>query len=141
VSNNRLKFDGLAEFRAALRQLPAELAGEASHDVESAANSAAVAIRVGYGAHRRTGTLQESVVVEHLSAGPFGAGSMVKVTAPHAHLFENGTQARHTSIGANRGSMPPGHVFIPAVVRARRAMYERLKALLVRNGLMVSGDA
>jgi hypothetical protein len=65
----------------------------------------------------------------------------VKSTAKHAALFEIGTQARHTNIGANRGSMPPGKIFVPVVVRKRRAMYERLKELLVRHGAKVNGNA
>jgi hypothetical protein len=38
----------------------------------------------------------------------FSAGAIVINRAKHAAIFENGTQARHTAIGANRGSMPPG---------------------------------
>lgn len=140
MSNNRLDLN-LAELREALRNLPSELAGEASNVVEGAANGAAVAIRSTYGSHRRSGTLQDSVVVEHSNPGPFAAGAVVKATAKHAHLYEWGTQARHTAIGANRGSMPPAHAFVPAVVKARRGMYEKLKDLLERHGLVVSGDA
>jgi hypothetical protein len=39
------------------------------------------------------------------------------------------------------GRMPPGNIFIPAVVRRRREMYEQLKAMLTRHGLEVSGNA
>jgi hypothetical protein len=37
--------------------------------------------------------------------------------------------------------MPPGKIFVPVVVRKRRAMYERLKELLVRHGAKVNGNA
>jgi hypothetical protein len=37
--------------------------------------------------------------------------------------------------------MPPGNIFIPAVMRARRLMYQQLKALLVRHGLIAQGEA
>lgn len=141
MSNNRLVLDGLADLRAALRNLPTELAGEASHIVQGAANSAAVAIRSGYAAHVRTGRLQDAVTVDSMPTGAYGAGVIVKNTSKLAFIFENGTQARHTALGANRGSMPPGHVFIPAVIRQRRKMYDALKALLERKGLLVSGDA
>jgi hypothetical protein len=139
ASNNQLRFDGLAELRAALRELPSDLTSEASHIVEGAANSAAADIKPAYPV--RTGHLRDGLTVTHFDQGKFSTGAIVKNTAPHAFMFENGTQVRHTDIGANRGSMPPGHVFIPRVIRARRRMYEELKALLVRSGLQVSGDA
>lgn len=138
MSNNRLTFSGLDELRAALRQLPAELTGEASHIVEGAANGAAASIKAGYPS--RTGDLRDHVTVETMQSG-FSTGAVVKNTSKLAYIFENGSQARHTAIGANRGSMPPGHVFIPIVIRKRRQMYEQLKDLLTRHGLQVSGDA
>lgn len=137
----RFVFSGLDELRAALRALPADLTGEAGHIIEGEANGAAVAIRTGYGAHRRSGNLQDHVTVTQRPAGQFGAAAVVKSAARHAWLFENGSQARHTEIGANRGSMPPGHVFVPAMIRARRVMYEKLAGLLERHGLRVSGHA
>lgn len=134
-----LKWDGLEELRAELRRLPEDLTGEASHIVEASANAAAADIKQGY--PHRTGNLRKGVTVTHFDKGKFSAGAIVKNTAPHANLFEVGSQARHTAIGANRGSMPPGHVFVPAVIKRRRQMYSRLKELLVRKGLSVSGDA
>lgn len=139
MSNNRLVFNGLDDLRAALRQLPEELTGEASHILEAAANGAAVDIRSGYAGHRRSGDLQDKVTVEHGVSG-FAASAVVKSNSRHAWLFENGSQARHTAIGANRGSMPPAHVFVPVLIRKRRAMYDQLKDLLTRKGLLVSGD-
>jgi bacteriophage HK97-gp10 putative tail-component len=139
VSNNRIVFEGLDELRAALRALPETLTQEASAIVDGAANAAADEIRDAY--PERSGNLRNHVVVTHFEGGRFSAGAIVKNTAKHAWIFENGSQARHTTIGANRGSMPPGHVFVPRAVRYRRAMYQRLKDLLVRHGLIVSGDA
>jgi hypothetical protein len=137
VSTNQLKFDGLAELRAALRSLPSDLTVEASHEVQGAANGAAADIKRAYPV--RTGRLRDGVVVTHVDQGKYSAGAIVKNTAKHSAIFENGTQARHNSIGANRGAMPPGHVFVPRIIRARRAMYERLKAMLARRGLVVTG--
>lgn len=134
-----LHWSGLEELRAELRRLPAELTGEASHIVEGAANAAAADIKAAYPV--RTGNLRDGLTVTHFDQGRFSAGAIVKNKAKHAYIFEIGTQTRHTAIGANRGSMPPGRVFIPRVIRARRRMYELLKALLVRKGLLVSGDA
>jgi hypothetical protein len=138
MSNNRLVFEGLDELRAALRNLPTHLAAEASRPVMAAANAAAATIKAGYPV--RTGKLRDGLTVETIDA-PFQAGAIVKNRARHAAIFEYGTQARHTAIGANRGAMPPGHVFVPAIVRNRRRMYEELKGLLERNGLQVTGDA
>lgn len=133
-----LQWEGLNELRAELRRLPAELTGEASHIVEGSANAAAADIKQAYPV--RTGKLRDSVIVTHFEKGQFSAGAIVTNKAKHANLYEVGSQARHTAIGANRGSMPPGHVFVPRVIRRRRQMYEQLKALLVRKGLSVSGD-
>lgn len=141
MADNRLRFDGLEELRAELRRLPVDLTAEASHIVEATANAAAVEIRSGYAAHVVTGQLQGGVVVTHADAGKYSAGAIVKNTAPHAVIFEHGTRARHTDRGVNRGAMPAGNVFIPAIVKARRRMYEQLRALLERHGLIVTGEA
>jgi hypothetical protein len=143
MANNRLVFSGLDQLKAALRSLPANLAGESAKLVEGAANGAAVTIRGNYAAHRRTGNLQNHVVVEKKATGPFGAAYVVKSTARHAVLFEHGTQARHWSGGKNTGVMPPApptHAFIPAVIRKRRQMYDQLKDVLRRAGLQVTGE-
>jgi Bacteriophage HK97-gp10, putative tail-component len=138
VSQNRLVINGLDELRQALRELPHELAAEASHIVTGAANGAAADIKAAYPV--RTGNLRDHLSVESFPASGAGAKAVVKNTARHAVLFENGTQARHTKIGANRGAMPPGHVFVPRVIKARRRMYQELADLLRRQGLQVSGD-
>jgi hypothetical protein len=139
VSNNRFAFSGLDELKAALRTLPADLAGEASHIVEAAANAAEADIKAGYPV--RTGDLRDHVLSQALSTGAFSAGIVVKNTSKLAYIAENGTQARHTALGANRGSMPPLHVFIPAVIKRRRVMYAQLKDLCERKGIRVTGDA
>lgn len=137
---NRWVWDGLEELKRDLRNMPSELSGDASEIVVSAAQEAAGEIRAEYESHRRTGNLANHVKVEVIQGGQFGAGAIVKSTAKHAHIFENGTQARHSAIGANRGAMPPGHVFIPIVVRKRREMYSELRSLLTDKGLAVSGE-
>ena len=62
---------------------------------------------------------------------------VVRNRNPLAGIFEYGTQARHTKIGANRGSMPPGHVFVPRMQQARVVLVSRLAALVERHGLVV----
>jgi hypothetical protein len=137
MATNRIVWSGLEELKQQLRDLPAALAGEAGSIVLGAADGA----RADMHYPRRTGDLADHLTITKVTTGPFGAGAVVRNTSKHASLFENGTQARHTAIGANRGTMPPGHVFIPAVIRHRRAMYAQLTDLLVRHGLIVSGVA
>lgn len=140
MSNNRLRFDGLQELRADLRRLPKELRDEAEEIVFDSAEDAAREIRAGYEAHRRSGELAEKVEVQQLKGeGTAFAGALVQNKSKLAFIFENGTQARHTAIGANRGAMPPGHVFVPAVIKARKSMYNRLRELLRTKGLKVTG--
>lgn len=141
MADNRLRFEGLDELRAELRRLPADLVGEASNIIEATANAAAVEIRSAYAPHSKSGHLQSGVIVTHQDAGKWSAGAIVKSSSPHAYIFEHGTRARHTDLGANRGAMPAGNVFIPAVVKARRSMYQRLKDMLERHGLIVTGEA
>lgn len=138
MANNRLVFDGLEELRQQLRNLPSELAGEASNIVTGAANGAAAEIKGAYPV--RTGRLRDSLVVTRVDKGKYTAGAILKNRAKHSWMFENGTQTRQTAIGANRGSMPPGNVFIPRAIAARRRMYEALKDLLTRKGLTVDGN-
>lgn len=140
MANNRIVWEGLEELKAALRTLPADLAAEASGIVTGRAERAKQDIETSY--PERTGDLRNHLTLGRgVKVGRFGASTILKNNSKHAWLFENGSQARHTAIGANRGSMPAGHIFIPIVMRQRRAMYEDLKTLLVRHGLQVSGDA
>jgi hypothetical protein len=136
---NQVVWSGLKEYRELLRNLPETLAIEAGHYAEAAANGFAVEVRQAY--PRRTGNLRKGVKISRLNKGKYATGMVVKNTAPHAVLFENGTQARHTALGANRGSMPPGHVFVPRAIRTRRRLYDDVKGLLQRKGAIVTGDA
>ena len=78
------------------------------------------------------GNLKQRLKVTLREGNEFGAGGMVKNTAPHAFIFEQGTQARYVTtrplgraknFGYRRGAMPPGRVFIPIAIRRRREMY------------------
>jgi len=131
---------GIDEFREWLRSLPVDAPREAEKIIQGEANAAAFAIRSRYPA--RTGNLRSKVVVQRRVNRAGVVSYVVKNTAKHAAIFEYGTQARHTRIGANRGSMPSGHVFIPIVLQRRRTMFLLLKDLLVRFGFTrVFGDA
>jgi hypothetical protein len=144
MNDTRFVFTGVEEFKAQLRALPAELTGEASHIVEAAANGAGVTLRTVYGQHRHTGNLQDHVVVEKKSTGPFGVSYRVASTSPIAWLFDNGSQARHWASGKSTGAMwgktPPTHVFVRTLIAARRRMYDGLRGLMTRAGLQVTGE-
>jgi hypothetical protein len=141
MSNNRLTFAGLEELRQALRDLPADLVAEASPLVTHAARNAEGAIRASYPSI--TGDLRNGLEVEILSPGRFAAGAIVRNRSKYASWYEYGTAARHyfTKRGKRKavGAMPAGKRFVPRIEEYRRRMYEDLKGLLTRHGLIVTG--
>lgn len=130
--------EGLDELRQELLKLPAVLADKSAKRITVRTLLAAQRIRNNYPS--RTGDLRNHVTAKVDQSGVSVVGT-VKNTAKHAYIFETGTQARHTDIGANRGSMPAGHVFIPIVAEERREMYSDLAEIIAGEGLEVSGDA
>ena len=132
-----IEWIGLKELIASLRELPADLTEEASGIVLGAAETAAADIASAYPV--RTGTLGDSVRVDTISGGQFGARARVRNTSKDATWFERGTTTRQTALGANRGAMPPGNVFVPRMVRHRALMYRSLAAMMERHGLEVTG--
>lgn len=133
----RLVIDGIDELRRALRNAPAEVAREGGVYTMRRGTEAANEIRTIYGRHRRTGRMQDGVVVTPLATNRFGAGVLVTSKSKEASIIENGTQIRRTGSGANRGAAPPVHGFIPPMVRARRALNNDLADILRRLGLEV----
>jgi hypothetical protein len=135
------RFDGLEEFKADLRKLPARLAERAADIIENAAEEAKSSIYQRY--PRVTGNLREGLSVEH-QRSQFGAVSIVRNKAKHAYIYENGTVARHyfTEGGKRKdvGRMPPGHVFVPIIMKRRRRMYQELAEMMRSEGLEVHGD-
>lgn len=134
-----LKFQGLDELRAALKRLPDELKEDALALVIHSGDEAAATIRSAYEASRVIGNLARGVKTQIIPAGRFGAAVAVRSTAKHAFIFENGTQTRKTQLGANRGAMPPGRVFVPIMIRQRRVLHELLVDLVERAGFQVVG--
>ena len=139
MSQNRFILDGLDDLRAQLRSLPQELANDASAIVLEEAGDAKSELVAAYERVRVTGALAEGVVLQQ-TPGRFKAGARVLSAAPHAALYEYGTQARHTAIGANRGAMPAKPTAVPIFQRRRRQMYARLKAMLTTHGLKAEDD-
>lgn len=137
----RVRWTGLDAFRRAMQTDPDRLTGESGRIIEGNANAAGVALRTAYGAHRRSGKLQDSVVVDERKPGRFGIRFTVRVKAKHAHLFEFGSVARYTKLGEFRGRMPARPTFIPIHRKWQRRMYDELKVMLTRHGYLVRGDA
>jgi hypothetical protein len=140
------RIDGLDELKAELRDLPQQLAGEARHIIEGAANRAVTDIKSKYGDVKHlTGNLRDHVSQEELSGDGLGVDIKVLSSAPHAWLFEYGSQARHyyTKAGVlhETGIMPGTPAFVPAMEKNRLAMWEAIRDLLERAGLEVTGDA
>jgi hypothetical protein len=130
---------GLAELKEDLRTLPDRLKGEAKHIVDGAANAAEHDMLVGYVNHTHSGNLADHVEQVVTDDSAFGYAIQVKNTAPHAWLFEFGSQARHRN-GKVWRPMPAFHVFIPAMDKNRRRMWDDLSAMVTREGLTVTGD-
>jgi hypothetical protein len=126
---------GFAELLTQLRELPDHLVGEATTIVNDATDTFMTTTAAAY--PKRRGNLSRGLRKLQKSGSRGGVIFQVKNVAPHAWMFENGTQARHTAIGANRGAMPPGHIFVPNAIRARAQMYQRLADMLEREGLIV----
>jgi hypothetical protein len=134
----RLKIEGLDELRAALQQLPADLAADASEVVAAVAQSVDREIIAGYPTGP-TGHLKQRVSID-LTRGRVFTGATIRSRAPHATIFERGTRVRQTRRGANRGQMPaadPAQAMIPKMIRARRRLYEALADVLRQQGFEV----
>jgi len=127
---------GLEELQAALLALPADLTELAAAIVAEAADGAAAEIKAAY-PEGDTGNLRRGVRVGTLATGPSSVARVVRSTAPHATLFETGTQTRQTALGYNRGFMPGANIFVPVVTRRRRAMFEDLVAVVEQAGIDV----
>jgi len=141
-----LVIQGLDDFKRALASLPAELKGESTAIVLDAAHAAAADIVAEY--PEKTGNLRKGVRVTVEAIGPHGVAAKVRSTAAHGWLYEHGSQARYYITKKNgrrhvtgRMPEPPRPVFIPAMIRHRRAMYARVAEIMRAHGLTVKGDA
>jgi hypothetical protein len=137
-TRSRVVWEGLEELKAALQALPDTCAGEAANLMAGTVNGAYVAIKSAYPS--RTGKLRNGMKLLPVTRKGLVVGQKITNTAKHAQAFEHGSQARHTTIGANRGSMPPGHIFVPRIEQARRRLTGQLVELLKRHGATVSSD-
>jgi predicted NAD/FAD-dependent oxidoreductase len=141
-------WNGLAEFKEELRQLPEACTVEAAHLIEGEVNSAYVAISQVYGAHHFTGTLQKKLTKTLLNETQFATGWKLTSGSPLAWLFDNGSQARHYTTpsgavhqtGAMWGRTPPTHIFSSTVGKTKRALVQKLKEMVLRHGASTVSD-
>lgn len=133
------QWTGFQELVDQFATLARDLTADAAPEVEGAAQAAKTAIYAGY--PTRTGDLKNHLaVIVHTDATRTEA--VVINTSPHAAVFEHGSQARHTAIGANRGSMPANPLFSATLIRARRGLYTGpIPRVLETMGLKVDGTA
>jgi hypothetical protein len=132
-----VEWRGLEELKAALRQLPTELTGEASRIVEGTANAAIVDMRAEY----PPGELRDGLYQSTQSTGPYGVGIVIRNRSGWAWHWDYGTQMRHWVNGKSTGRLwPPHHTFGRTMAQSRRRMYAQLQQLLERHGLRVSGE-
>lgn len=138
MANNRFE-SNLDQFIQEVRELPQAVVADAGDIVDQTGEFAKSSIDQAYPVgHVLRGKTDLTPI---RAGGTLVAGVRIRNRSPLAWIYENGTQARHTALGQYRGAMPPGHVFIPAVIRWRRWMSQQLTALLQRYGLVVSGEA
>jgi hypothetical protein len=133
------QWTGFQELVDQFARLAQDLTASVAPEVEAAAQSARNTIYAGY--PTRTGDLKDHLaVVVHTDATRTEA--VVINTSAHAAVFERGSQARHTAIGAYRGSMPANPIFSATMIRTRRGIYAGpIPRVLQDMGLTVYGAA
>jgi len=138
-----IELHGFEEFRAELRKLPRDLALGAGVIVHQTGDIAANSIRSAYLQlpYAAAGeAFAKATVVEPMDTGNvLAAGVRVRNKSKLADIFEIGAASRRTAAGAARGSITPGHVFVPRAVLARRRMWGSLVGLLESHGFVVKG--
>jgi hypothetical protein len=133
------QWTGFQELVDQFATLAPDLTQAAAPAVETAAQAAKNAIYAGY--PTRTGDLKDHLAVL-LHTDATRTEAVVINTSPHAAVFERGSQARHTAIGANRGSMPANPIFTATMMRWRRGLYSGpIPRVLETMGLTVNGTA
>lgn len=133
-------FGGVEDLRAALKQLPDELADEARGEIIRTTRAAANELRAIYPAV--TGNLRRGVKTKIREQRGETTG-VVESTAPHAHLWEYGTVNRKTEKGWNRGRMPAQYTrgLVAIALRHQRTLVRLLQAIVERAGFKLTGKA
>lgn len=145
MSDMRFRWDGLDELRWHLTNLPQELSDQAQGIVRTAAHRAALRIANRYPvsgrAKKRSGKRLRAGVSVKEEMSHYGARAVVRSAAPHAHLWEWGTEQRQNARGVNRGAMVPSKygapVFVPVVEEERARMFAAFIEMLRHAGIQL----
>jgi hypothetical protein len=133
----KVTLDGFSEFYEALGALPAGLTDASRPFVHKAADQTEAETVAGYPGtgHMRAGVKQ----AEDSHEGTFAIA--VRSTAPEAHLWEYGTENRHTQKGWNRGAAPAhrDQSLLAIAESHRQTMNGELAAMVTQAGFEVSG--
>lgn len=143
MNRTTLRWNGLDDLKAALRSLPQDLTDDAVGIVNAAVQSAEQEIAAGYHVGP-TGNLRRGLRTT-MKPGLFKTVAVLTNTAPHAWLWDHGSQLRHYATrrgrqhrtGAMWGKTGPPFTFIRGVTKWRAIMYDRLAAMLAQHGLTV----
>lgn len=137
--SNRITWTGLEEFKTWLATLPTRLVEGGQVEAEWAANAAKAEIYAAY--PFRSGKMRDALrVLPTKRPTPYRVRVTLSNPSPLSHLIERGTEARHTSLGIDRGKMLPKHVFLPRLIRWRQRMYDADRVRLEAEGFKVSGE-
>jgi Bacteriophage HK97-gp10, putative tail-component len=146
-----VQWSGLEEFRVLLRDYPVVLHNEARTIVGEFTDRTATEIVAAYpvGTHFgkqrwKAGNLRKGVRVEKHESD-LTIINEVRSTAPHAHLWENGTRNRKTKAGWIRGKVIAAWrqgkpTLVSIAMRNRVLMRAALNAMVERLGFQVSGS-
>jgi hypothetical protein len=135
----KVVWDGLVEFEQALAAIPTVVTDRSQAIVTAAADATKTETIAGY--PNTTGHMRAGVHTVEDTSKDATFAIEVRSTAPEAHLWEYGTQNRHTQRGWNRGS-EPAHAdrSLLAISEAHGpAMQAQLSGLVASLGFEVTG--
>jgi hypothetical protein len=133
------QWTGVQELIAQFATLAPDLTTTSAPIVELSARVAKDTIYTGY--PTRTGNLKKGLAVVVKTEATRTQATVVN-KAPHAWLYERGSETRHSATHDNLGRMPPNPLFSSTMMRTRRALYTALVPHLVDQfGLTVTGVA
>lgn len=127
-------WDGIEELIGDLAMLPATMTNSSDAILNKHATDAAAEIVAAY-PMGPTGNLKAGVKVRQRNMG-MKVHKTVTNRAPHAWLYEHGSQTRQSASGAAT-PLPPHPTFIPIAIRHRRAAEAEIKAALEKQGARV----
>lgn len=136
--SNRITWTGLDAFKTWLAELPTRLIEGAKVDATQAAHAAKDEIYAAY-TFKSGGMRDRLYAGQPRMNGRYRMSVTISNPSPLSHLYERGTEVRHSKLG-NRGRQPPKNVFVPRLIRWRDRFYDQEKAHLTAEGFTVSGD-